>query len=89
MSDQLVPQAAKYTSHNVQETNINADSRIRTRDSSNRAAADLRFGPRGHRDRPLRHMNLPIINIGIRWKRTELPAAFALPLQQKLPLPTG
>ena len=34
-----------------QQTNIHAPGGIRTHDLSRRAAADLRFRPRGHRDR--------------------------------------
>ena len=41
--------------HQTQETNIHALSGFRTRDPSNRAAADLRFRPHGHRDRLSEH----------------------------------
>jgi hypothetical protein len=47
-SDQPVAEASTYTEiHNIetQETNIHAPSGIRTRDPSNRAAADLRITP--------------------------------------------
>jgi hypothetical protein len=50
-SDQPVAETSTYTGqHNIetQETNIHAPSVIRTRDPSNRAAADLRLRPRGH-----------------------------------------
>jgi hypothetical protein len=40
-----------YLHRTTQQTNIHAPSGIRTRDPSNRAAADLRLTPRGHWDR--------------------------------------
>jgi hypothetical protein len=46
MSDQLVTETASYTTHNNY-----ALRGIRTRDPSNRAAADLSLRPHGHRDR--------------------------------------
>ena len=42
MSDQLVSEAAIFTTKQTHETNIHALSGIRTRDPSNRAAAELR-----------------------------------------------
>jgi hypothetical protein len=50
-SDQLVAEAATYTTQQTQETNFHALSGIRTRDPSNRAAADVRCIPHGYRDR--------------------------------------
>jgi hypothetical protein len=53
-SDQPVAEACTYTGkHNIytQETNIHAQSGIRTRDPSNQAAADLCLRMRGHWDR--------------------------------------
>jgi hypothetical protein len=50
-SDQPVTEASTYTGqHNIQtqETNIHAPSGIRTRGTSNQAAADLHLRPRGH-----------------------------------------
>jgi hypothetical protein len=47
-SEQPVAETSTYTrQHNIQpqETNIHAPSRIRTRDPSNQAAADVRLGP--------------------------------------------
>jgi hypothetical protein len=49
-SDQPVSETSTFTGqHNIetQETNIHALSGIRTRDSSNQAAAELRLRPRG------------------------------------------
>jgi hypothetical protein len=49
-SDQPVAETSTYTGqHNIetQQTNIHTPSGIRTRDSSNRAAVDLRLRPRG------------------------------------------
>ena len=46
VSDQLDAEAATYTTH---ETNIHALNRIRTRDPSNQAAADLRLRKHGQR----------------------------------------
>jgi len=51
MSDQLVAEAAVYTTHSEHETNIHAPGGIRTGDPSNRAA-DLRLRPHGHRREP-------------------------------------
>jgi hypothetical protein len=48
MSDQLVSEAAIYTTKQTHETNIHALSGIRTRDPSNRSAAELRLD---YRDR--------------------------------------
>jgi hypothetical protein len=48
-SDQLVAQAATYT---TQETNIQALNRICTHDSSNKAATDLHLRLHGHMDQP-------------------------------------
>jgi hypothetical protein len=48
-SDPLVIQSATYRTQ-TQETDIRALSRIWTRSSSNRAAANLRLGPRSHLD---------------------------------------
>jgi hypothetical protein len=45
--------------HNTQQTqqmNIHINSGIRTRDSSNQAASDLRLRPHGHRDRRRDHL---------------------------------
>jgi hypothetical protein len=39
--------------HRTQETNIHALSGIRTRDPSNKVAAELRLRPRSHQDRPV------------------------------------
>jgi hypothetical protein len=44
-SDELVAQAASYTLQQTQETNIHTIIVIRTRDPSNKAAADLRLRP--------------------------------------------
>jgi hypothetical protein len=55
-SDQPASETSTYTGqHNMetQETNIHALSRIRTRDPSNQAAADLRLRPRCYRGRQL------------------------------------
>jgi hypothetical protein len=54
-SDHPVSETSTYTGqHNIetQETNIHALSGIRTRDSGNQMAADLRLEPCVHRDRP-------------------------------------
>jgi hypothetical protein len=54
-SDQRVSETSTCTGqHNIetQETNIHALSGIRTLDSSNQAAADLRLRPRCYRGRP-------------------------------------
>ena len=48
-SDQLVAEAATYTTQQTQKTNIHALSRIRTSDRSNRAAAELHEHRDGHR----------------------------------------
>jgi hypothetical protein len=53
-SDQHITETSTYTGqHNIetQETNIHAFRGIRTCDSSNQAAADLRLRPRGYRGR--------------------------------------
>jgi hypothetical protein len=50
---QLVAKAATYTTYDKRDTNVHALSGIRTRDPSNRAAADLRHRPHGHRNRLL------------------------------------
>jgi hypothetical protein len=47
--DQLGAEAATYTT----QENIHTLSRIRTHDSSNIVAADLRRRPRGHQDRQI------------------------------------
>ena len=49
-SDQLVAEAATYTTHDKQETNSHALSGIQTRDSRHRAAAELRLRPQGLRN---------------------------------------
>jgi hypothetical protein len=43
-----------HNTQQTQETNIHALSGIRTRDPSNRAAADIRLRKHGHRNRPWR-----------------------------------
>jgi hypothetical protein len=54
LSDQLVAETATYTTHNKEKgRTVHAISGIRARDSSNRAAADLRLRTKGHRNRPL------------------------------------
>jgi hypothetical protein len=40
-----------HTTQQIEQTNIHAPSRIRTRDPSNQVASDLRLRPHGHRDR--------------------------------------
>jgi len=54
MSDQLVAEAATYTTHNKHNTrHIHARRWIRSRNPSIRAAADLRLRPHGHLDRSI------------------------------------
>jgi hypothetical protein len=48
-SDQLVAEAATYTTQQTQETNFRALSGIRNRDPNNQAAEDLRLRTHGHR----------------------------------------
>ena len=49
-SDQLVAEAATYTTHNkTQQTNIHAPSGIRTRDPSNQVTGNLCLKAHGHR----------------------------------------
>ena len=53
-SNQLVTEAATYTTHNKQQANIHAPGGIRTRDPGNRAAVYLRLRPFGHWDRQIK-----------------------------------
>jgi hypothetical protein len=59
-SDQPVVEASTYTGQQntwTQDANIHALSRIRNRDTSNQAAADLRLRPRGHRNWLISYIN--------------------------------
>jgi hypothetical protein len=63
-SRQMISSSQKPLPDNTQETNIHAPGRIQTHDLSRRAAADLRFRPRGHWDRLPTHLH-SVINTKI------------------------
>ena len=50
MSDQPIAETSTYTTHNKQEMNICALSRVRTHDPRDRGATDLRLRPNGQQD---------------------------------------
>ena len=55
------------TTHNIHNRDIHAPGGIRTHDLSRRAAADLRFRPRGHWDRSCLFNHKPVLMFSLVW----------------------
>jgi hypothetical protein len=59
-SDQLVADAAIYTTHNIREENPCPQSGKLTHDPSNQGATDLHLRPHGHQDKLMACINMPV-----------------------------